>query len=73
MIKHVPCITTELSMLKDVLILFIADFMEVIHVELPDEGREITVSEVDGKDFLFETININDSKVSSLRVPSDDL
>ena len=56
-------------MLKNVLILFISDFMEIIHVQLSDKGREVTVSEVDRKDLLLKAINIKNCEVGPLLVP----
>ena len=34
-------------MLENVLILLVSNLVEIIHVELSDKGREVTVSEVD--------------------------
>lgn len=56
-------------MLEDVLVLFVANLMEVIHVELPDEGTEVSVAEVDGKNVLFEAFDVEDGKVGSVFVP----
>ena len=70
--KMVLGIATELPMLKNVLILLIPDFVEIIHVELSNKGREISVSKVDGKDLFLEAINIKDSEVSSFLIPCDD-
>ena len=60
-------------MLKDVLVLFIPDLVEIIHVELPDEGREVAMPKVDGKDLLLEAVNVEDGEVGSLLVPGDNL
>ena len=60
-------------MLKNVLILFIPNFVEVIHVELSDEGGEVAVPEVDGKDLRLEAVHIEDGEVGSFLVPGDDL
>lgn len=56
-------------MLKDILILFIANLMEVIHVELSDKGAEVAVAEVDREDFLLEAVNVKDGEVGSVFVP----
>ncbi len=40
-------ISSELFMLKDVLIIIVSDFVKVIHIELPDKRREISMSKVD--------------------------
>ena len=60
-------------MLKDVLVLFIPDLVEIIHVELPDEGREVAMPKVDGKDLLLEAVNVEDGEVGSLLVPGYNL
>ena len=60
-------------MLKNVLILLIPNFVEVIHVELPDKGGEVAVPEVDGKDLRLEAVHIEDGEVGSFLVPGDDL
>lgn len=60
-------------MLKNVLVLLISDFVEIIHVELSDKGGEVTVPKVYRKDFLFEAINIKDGEVGSFLVPNDNL
>lgn len=60
-------------MLENVLVLLVSNFVEIIHVELPDEGGEVSVPEVDRKNLLLETIDIEDSEVGSLLVPDDDL
>jgi hypothetical protein len=60
-------------MLENVLVLLVSNFVEIIHVELPDEGGEVSVSEVDRKNLLLEAIDIEDGEVGSLLVPDDDL
>ena len=60
-------------MLENVLILLVSNLVEIIHVELPNERREVTVSKVDWEDLLFETVNIEDSEVSSFLIPGDGL
>lgn len=60
-------------MLKNVLVLLISDFVEIIHVELSDKGGEVTVPKVDRKDFLFKAINIKYGEVGSFLVPNDNL
>ena len=60
-------------MLKNVFILLVSDFVEIIHVELSDKRREISMSKVDRKYFLFKTINVQDGEVGSLLVPDHDL
>ena len=64
-------VSAELSMLENALILLIAYFVEIIHVELPDERREISVPEVGGQDFLLKKTHIKNGKVCALIIPSD--
>lgn len=45
-------------MFKDVLVLLVADLVEVVHVELPHKGREVAVPEVGGQYLLLEALNI---------------
>jgi len=40
-------------------------FVEVIHVELSDEGRVVAVFEVAGKDCLCEGLLVEDDKADS--------
>ena len=56
-------------MLEYVLILLIAYFVEIVHVELPDEGAEISVPEVDRQNLLLETVHVQDGEVRALVVP----
>ena len=62
-------VSAELSMLENALILLIAYFVEIIHVELPDERREISVPEVDRQNLLLETVHVQDGEVRALVVP----
>lgn len=43
-------------MLEDGDFLLLADLVEVVHVELPDEGGELLVLEVLGQDLVFEEV-----------------
>jgi hypothetical protein len=56
--------------LEDALVLFISNFVEVIHVELSDERTEVAVSEVDGQNFLLELLDVLDGEVGSFLVPA---
>lgn len=64
-----------MKMLIDVDVLpFVAPcFGEPIHVELADEGRNILVLEVFGKDVLSEPSDPGDDKAISLVSPPDEL
>lgn len=59
-------------MLEDVLVLFVADLMEVIHVELSNKGAEVAVPKVDGQDLLLEALDVEDGKVGAVLVPGSD-
>lgn len=60
-------------MLENVFVLLVSNLVEIIHVELANKRREISMSKVDRKDLLLETINIKDSEVGSLLIPDDDI
>ena len=60
-------------MLENVLILLVSNLVEIIHVELPDKRREVSMSEVDWEDLLLKTVNIEDSEVGSFLVPGHGL
>lgn len=64
--------SAELSMFEDASIEFVADLVEVIHVELPHEGGEVAVAEVGWQDLLLEPFNIQDSEVNALLIPAHD-
>ena len=68
---EIPGVSSELAVLKDVLVLLVADLVEVVHVELADEGGEVAVPEVGGQDLLLEALNIKDGEVGALLVPGD--
>jgi hypothetical protein len=53
-----PGVSAELPVLKDILVELVADFVEIVHVELPDEGGEVFVAEVDGQDVLLEALHV---------------
>ena len=60
-------------MLKDAFILFISNFVEIVHVELSNKGGEISMPEVDRQNFLFKTVKIQDSKVGSFFIPYNNI
>ena len=60
-------------MLENVFILLIANFVEVIHVELADEGGEAVVPEVFGEDDFFYLLLVEDANAPLLCVPVDHL
>jgi hypothetical protein len=70
-VKEVLGVAAELAVFKNVLVLLVADFVEIIHVELADEGGEISVAEVNGEDFLLEAVHIEDGEVGAFLVPED--
>jgi len=45
-------------MLKNVSVELVSNFVKVIHVELPNEGRKVFMAEVDRQDFLFEFVDV---------------
>ena len=63
----------KIWMAKDVSRRVFSRFVEIIHVELSDEGGKVPVPEVDRQDLFLETVNIKDSEVCSLFIPDDNL
>jgi hypothetical protein len=57
-------------MLEDVFIQFVADFVEVVHVELTHKGGEVAMPEVSRQNLLLESLHVQNSEVCSLFVPS---
>jgi hypothetical protein len=53
-LEEVPGACLEVLVHVDVFPLVVAYFFEAVHVELPDEGGEIAMLEVDGEDILGE-------------------
>lgn len=47
-------------------------FMESIHIELSNEGVDISVSEIFGEDVILEVIDLFDGKLTTIRHPMDD-
>jgi hypothetical protein len=66
-------VSSELFMFENVFILLVSDFMEIIHVELPDKGGEISMSEVNWENDLLKLFNVSDNKVCSLIIPRYDI
>jgi hypothetical protein len=66
-------VSAELAVLENVLILFVAYFVEIIHVELADEGGEVAVSEVHRQDLLLEPLHLQNREVRALLVPDHDI
>lgn len=66
-------VATELLVLKYAEVGFVADFVEVIHVELPHEGGEVAVPEIDGQHLLLELLDVLDDEGSAILVPTSDV
>ena len=66
---------TRLEVLVHVHILsfVVPDFFETVHVELSDEGGEIAMFEVGGKDVLCEASDAFDGKGVAGRGPGNDV
>jgi hypothetical protein len=56
---------------KVVILLF--DFMEIIHIELPNKAGEVAMPKVLGQDFLGESHDVLDDKANSIFLPADHL
>jgi hypothetical protein len=53
--------------------IFAAFFGEAVHVELPDERVQVAVLEVEGKDYLGESLGAEDNEPVLVLGPSDDV
>lgn len=60
-------------MLEDGNLFFFADFVEVVHVELADEGGEFFVFEVLREDLIFEELFVFDYEAAAVVSPLDDV
>lgn len=60
-------------MLETVLILIISRFMEIVHVQLPDEGRKIVVLEKFGENFFCKFVRLPHYKTITILVPADNV
>lgn len=57
---------------EDVL-LFPADFVEVVHVELTNKTGKVFVPKVDGQNVLFELFNVLDIEAQAVVAPRNKL
>ena len=62
----------EILMAEDVAVVGQVDFVEIVHVELPDEGGEAVVSVVAGEDAFFQFFLVEDADSFELGIPVDD-
>lgn len=60
-------------MFKDGYLFFFPNFVEVVHVELPDERRELFVFEVFGENLVLKKILILHDKAASVVSPFYDM
>ena len=57
-------------MLKLILIVFVSRLMEIVHVQLTDEGGKIIMFKVLRKNILTKIIDFLDYKSSSITTPT---
>ena len=57
-------------MIKAVLIRIVASFVEVVHVELPDKGRKVTVLEELVENFVGEFVGLFNNEAISFFIPT---
>lgn len=60
-------------MLENVFVVVISNFVKIIHVELTDKWWKISMAEMDWKDLFFEFLDVDNDKIGSFLVPSDDV
>ena len=67
-------VTQEKGVLKDLYIVLLdLELVEIIHVELSDEGRKVVVFEVLGQDVIAKGLLLNDLESISVDGPGDDI
>ena len=69
----IPGVSSEFTMFENVLVEFVADFVEVVHVELPHKRTEVFMSEVDRQDLLLKSFHVHNGEVSAVLVPGGDI
>lgn len=62
----------EERMTEDVFAGVFATLVEAVHIELSNEGVDVAVSEVFGKDVVLEVINLFDGELPSVGHPVND-
>ena len=60
-------------MLENVFVVVISNFVKIIHVELTDKWWKISMAEMDWKNLFFEFLDVDNDKIGSFLVPSDDV
>ena len=61
----------EHEVFEGVFVVFLSCFVEVVHVELSDEGSVVAVPEVDGQDVFRELFDFFDDEAFSAFGPAD--
>lgn len=51
----------------------LVDFVELIHVELPDKGRQVLMPEEVGQHFVLQLLGILDQDLSAVIGPRDEI
>ena len=57
-------------MIKAVLIRIVASFVEVVHVELPDKGRKVTMLEELVENFVSKFVGLFNNETISFFIPT---
>lgn len=60
-------------MLEDRNLLFLANLVEIIHIELPNKRRELLMFEIFGKNLILKQILILHNEAISVISPLDDM
>ena len=71
--KGVLVISLELFVLEYAFVIVISDFVKIIHVQLTNKRRKISMTKMDWKHLLFESLDIDNDKISSFFVPGDNI
>lgn len=51
----------------------LVDFAESVHVQLPDEGLDLFVAEIERQHLVFEGVGVFDLDLGRVRTPADDI
>lgn len=69
--KEVSLPSLEVGLREDLLVFTVARLFEIVHVQLPGEGAEVTVAEVLSQDYIAEATNVLDDKSAAVQRPGD--
>lgn len=66
---EVPGFSAELFVLENIFVLLVANFVKVVHIELPHEGGEVAMAKIDGENLLLKLVDVDDDEIGAFLVP----